>query len=449
MRKPHFATDFSVGFVLFVATVVVIASLFLVGDGQNFFADHVEYQVALPSAGGLKTGSKVLLGGVQAGSVRRISFSPDLTSNEVLLSLAIEKSYKDRIREDSFAWLENQGLLGDACIYVKLGVAGDHPLPQGSMIRYKDHPMLDSIAGEEIRESTTGLLKALTSVLSDASQGQGTLGQFLKNPELYNNLNTFTRSMAVLTQDVAAISKELKEVIAEVKSQKGTLGQLIFSEDYARSFATAVREASVLVGSLREIVDAVKTGKGSVGKLFADDSFHDAGKRALEGLGRASARLDDLLAKAESSRSVLGRVMTDERMGQNVEELVSRLERSAASLESVLGIVERGEGSVGMLVHDPSVATSLRDVFRGVSDSGLMQNAVRNAERDGREAYLRDSSLAKREAEEVLRVRALRRLEQTTPASDSSGVPVPASGRVDASAPDARPSGEADEKNGK
>jgi len=64
-----------------------------------------------------------------------------------------------------------------------------------------------------------------------------------------------------------------------------------------------------------------------------------------------------------------------------------------------------------------------------VSDSGLMQNVVRNAEEDGREAYLRNSSLSPGEAEEVLRARAMSRLEETK--EGAPGAPVPASGPVE------------------
>ncbi len=429
MKKRHFATDFSVGFVLFVATVVVIASLFLVGDGQNFFADHVEFKVPLPNAGGLKTGSKVFLAGVQAGSIKRIDFPEDLTATEVLVTLSIEKGYKDRIREDSFAWKQTEGLLGDASVHVKLGTASQPVLSPGSTLRFKAHVMLDELAGEEMSASTTDMIKQFTAVLKEVNQGQGSLGQLIKNPELYNNLSNFTASMAVLTKEVQTISTELEGIITEVKSQRGTLGQLIFSEDYARSFSSAVRDASGLIASLREVTDAVKAGKGSVGKLFAGPELYDAGKKAFDDIGRATERIDALLAKAEASGSVLGRVMTDERMGRSAEDLIARLDRSAASLEKVLARVEHGEGSLGMLVNDPSVATSLRDIFRGVSESGLLVNAVRNAERDGRETYLRDASLVRHEAEEVLRVRALRRLEtMEKPGMEDGGLPVPAAG---------------------
>ena len=70
------------------------------------------------------------------------------------------------------------------------------PLAPGSMIPYRDRPMLDTLAGTEIRESTSDLLKMMVSVLEDINRGEGTLGKLLKNPELYDNLSSFTASMA-------------------------------------------------------------------------------------------------------------------------------------------------------------------------------------------------------------------------------------------------------------
>lgn len=434
MKKTQFATDFSVGFVLFVATLVVIASLFLVGDGQSFFADHAEYRVAFPNAEGLKPGSTVWLAGVLAGTVRRIDFPEDLSSNEVIATLQIDKSYHERIREDSRAWLQTQGLLGDIAIHVKLGTAGQPMLPPGAQIPFTDRPMLDAIAGKEFREGTTDLLKMMVSVLSDINKGEGSLGKLLKDPQLYDNLTLFSGSMAATTKQLQSITGELDTILVEIRSQKGTLGKLIFSEEYARNFSTAISEASLLIGQLREVTDMVRSGKGSAGKLIVESTLHDTLEKSLGDLSRVASRVDDLLRKAEGSGSVLGRLATDGGMGRGLEGLVARLERSAGSLEKILSLVERGEGSVGMLVHDPSIAASLRDVFLGVADSGLVHGLVRSAERSGREAYLRDLNLAKREAEEVLRARALARVRGETgdngksgPASER-GKPVPAAG---------------------
>ncbi len=423
MKRTHLATDFSVGFVLFVATVVVIASLFLVGDGKNIFADHVEYVVRLPTAGGLKFGSKVSLGGVIAGSVTRIEFPKELDSSEILVTIAMERAYRERIRQDSFASSESQGLLGDTLIYVKPGTSGNQPLLPGSTIRFKSKGMIDSFAGEEITESTTDLIRTISSVLKDIARGQGTLGQLLKNPELYDNLNSFTRSMSALTVQVERISTELEGVLSEVRSQKGLLGQLIFSETYAQNLSTALSEASDLISGLRIAADAVSSGKGSVGKLIHEPDLADSAKKALDGLSSVAARASALISRAESSQSVLGRLATDGDLGRGFSTLVDRLEKSASALEKILAQVERGEGSVGMLVHDPSIAVSLRDLFRGVSESNVVQSVVRNAEQAGRDVYLRDESLARHEAEEILRLRGLRRVREDSKPAEGKAVP--------------------------
>ena len=70
MKKNRFATNFSVGFVLFIATIVVIAGLFIVESGWSVFSDHAEYKVRLPNASGMRPGSVVYLAGVQVGLAR-------------------------------------------------------------------------------------------------------------------------------------------------------------------------------------------------------------------------------------------------------------------------------------------------------------------------------------------------------------------------------------------
>jgi hypothetical protein len=93
-----------------------------------------------------------------------------------------------------------------------------------------------------------------------------------------------------------------------------------------------------------------------------------------------------------------------------------------------------------MLVHDPSVAASLRDVFLGVKEHGYMLNVVRNAERAGRDAYLRGLTLSGDDELERLRVRAMAAVRE----AGSTGGPVPAAAR-ESESPEGAPSVEAPE----
>jgi len=434
MKKQRVLSSFSVGFVVFVGMLLFMAGLFLVGDGVNLFSEQVEYRIIAPTATGIQVGSKVYLSGVHAGSVKRIRFPADLTSSQVIMTLAIDREYREGIRENSFAYTMSEGVLGDQTIHIQLGTAEQPALPPGFEIAFKPKSMLEGLAGEQFTQSTENLLETTISILREIQAGKGTVGQLLKNPELYDNLNNFMKATSQIGVDLEGMTADVKSAVTAIRDQKGALGKLIFSDDYAQNLQTILSETSELVKSLRSISKDIEDKDGSIGKLLADPSLHDNAVKTLDGLQRVATRLDDLLARAAEGKSILGTVALDSEAGQNFKGLLAKLERSADSLERILKLVDEGEGSVGMLVHDPSIAASIRDVFLGVKEMGLVQGVVRNAERMGREAYLRDSSLAIREEEEVRRARALARIRQSPKegagetGAEVEGRPVPAAG---------------------
>jgi phospholipid/cholesterol/gamma-HCH transport system substrate-binding protein len=435
MKKPSFARDFSVGFVLFVATVLVIAGLFTVGGGRSFFGKTVKYEVLLPSASGLYTGSLVFLNGLRVGSVSHIRFNEDLSSTDVIVTLSVDRDAKERVRQNSYVWLESQGLLGDMAIHIQSGTAEAPGLPPGSRIESRPRSLLEGIAGGEFAQSTEDLLATTISILKEIQEGKGTLGQLLKNPDLYENLNKFTESIANTTKELEGLTADFRGIVTDIKSGRGMLGKLVFSQEFAESIEKALTNASGLLENIREVSDRVVAGKGSIGRLVADSGLHDSGVKALDSLGRAAERLDSIVARAEEEGSVLGRLALDADMGRDKKGLISKLEKSAASLEEILRAVESGEGSLGMLVRDPSIAASVRDIFLGVKEMGLVQGVVRSAERTGREAYLRDVSFAAREEAEIRRARALARLREEKASTPPDGVRSPEGKPVPASSP--------------
>jgi phospholipid/cholesterol/gamma-HCH transport system substrate-binding protein len=321
-------------------------------------------------------------------------------------------------------------------IHIQSGTAEAPALPPEARLESRPRSLLEGIAGDQFAQSTEDLLATTIAILKEIQEGKGTLGQLLKNPELYDNLSKFTGTIADTTKELEVLTADFRTMLSDIKGQRGTLGKLIFSPEYAKSFEAVLSDAGSLLANLREVTDGVREGKGSLGKLVADPGLHDAGLKALDGLARATDRLDSLVARAEEQGSVLGRLALDPDMGRAAKDVLVKLENTAASLEGILRTIEAGEGSLGMLVRDPSIAASVRDIFLGVRELGLVQGVVRSAERAGREAYLRDVSFAAREEAEVRRARALARLRsggarpagegEEPPAPPGEGTPVPA-----------------------
>ncbi len=402
--KTQVARDFSVGFVLFIATIILMVGLFLVGDAGGLLTDQYNYFLKVPSANGLQIGSKVYLSGVPAGKISDVDFSRDPNDDKVHLTLAIHRRHADRIGVDSRGWLQSEGLLGDTSVHVSL--RGDSEvLEPGEEIRFELRPLLDELAGEGATESATTLLKTVTAILNEIQRGEGSIGKFFKDPELYDNVNSFSRAMSEATEEIKSVSKEVRHMLEAIRDEKGTLGQLVYSEEYATRFKQVVSSATSLIAHLDEISSKVEAGEGTLGRLVADSKMHDELTDALESISKTAWRLETILTALDGGTSVISKLVHDGDLGLKFEDFLGTVQMSTRSLANILEKLDRGEGSAGMFLNDPSLAASVRDVVLGVQELGYLQNVVRNAELKGRAIRVARDTFSAAQREELDRLR--------------------------------------------
>jgi phospholipid/cholesterol/gamma-HCH transport system substrate-binding protein len=419
------------GFLFFVASMIIIAAVYFVGDGGGLFKDYTTYYAYFPSASGLRSDSRVFLSGVPVGTVQSLGFPEDIEEQRIKVTLAIQTKYADRIRVDSIAWIESQGLLGDKQVSILLGSPQKPRLPPGQVIRAEDQSVIEGLIGKKLVSGTSDLLENMIEVLKEVNAGKGTLGQFIKNPELYANLNEFTRSLASTSRDLSAATTDLKGIIDEVRTQQGTLGKLIFSREYAEEFTQAIRNLNRLMRGMGDVVEPIAQGSGTIGKLVRDDKLHGELVETLAKVSSLAGRLDGDFRAMEENRSFLDRLVRDPALGRGIDHMVASLERGAGLLAAILEKIDAGRGTAGLLVNDPSIAVSLQDIFLGVQDSGVLESLVRRAEEEGQTIRLRSERLAResglREVREVERRDGKAPPGKVVPASSREGdaKPVP------------------------
>ena len=360
-KRAPLITDFSVGFVLFLATLAVMVTVFFVGGGGPLLGGSSTYLLAVPYAQGVSPGSPVSVSGVRVGVVESI----DLIAAEkvaqdsagVLLRLSITRKYRDRIRENSVAWLQTAGLLGDTVINIGYGSAEAPALAPGKPITYKPKPLLADLAGEELTESTEDLLRTVTKLLNDLNAGTGTLGQLLKNQELYTRVSELTTALTATGQELEGVAREVKGILVEVREKRGTLG-----------------------------------------KLVSDPQLYDEAVATVQ-------RTQKLLAAMESGEGILARLTRDRETAERFDSILENIDTSSAKLNQLLALLEGGRGSLAMLLHDPSLATGLRNVILGVQEYGVVENVIRNAESAGHKRALQNLDPVRQQREELQRLR--------------------------------------------
>ena len=370
MSRTIRTSSLNVGFVMFVATVIVIIALFWVGSGHGIFQQHADYHFMCPSTSRLKDGSRVYLSGVPVGKVESIDFVEDLSVNSVKVTVSLSANISSRIREDSTVSLESDGLLGDVSVHIEMGTSQSEDLAPGEEIKYKPKSAIEGFVGGEITGSASEVLRELVVVLKEIESGKGTVGKLLRNPELYDNLNTFFRSLGTLTVKLDQVATDLGAFASAVQGQEGVLGKLIYSKEYGRDL-----------------------------------------DRVISSSAEIATRLEEALDSTSGRRSVMNRLLLDEELGGRLDSVVAKIEAGSNSLSLVLGMIERGEGTVGQLLHDVTIAASLKDLFLGVQELGYMRNIIQNAELQGREAKSGDDRASAMARLEASRARMLARIK--------------------------------------
>ena len=133
-------------------------------------------------------------------------------------------------------------------------------------------------------------------------------------------------SLADVTSQATEGIEQLTAVLADVRSGRGTVGQL-FTND------SLYRELNRLVASAEEVARNVNTGRGTIGRL----ANNPAAAQALEG---ALQNLQDVTARIRSGEGTLGKFLTDDTLSRNLTSM-------SANVDAITGRLSKGQGPPG------------------------------------------------------------------------------------------------------
>jgi phospholipid/cholesterol/gamma-HCH transport system substrate-binding protein len=240
-----------VGFVFFIAMLIVIVCVYATGGG--FFTKYVEYQMTFPSTSGLNHDARVYVSGVTAGRVSNIEFSRS-KRNDIIVRVQIQIRYADRVCVDSVAWIQSEGLLGDKSICILAGAPTAEVLAPGSTISIVDKSFIDSFVGKGLINNANDLLENASKLIKDVNEGKGLASQILKDPEWANR---FSRTMDHIEKSAGY----LESILAKVDNGEGTAGIIVNDPSLAvslRDLFLGVQESKLLTNLVRR---AEETGR--------------------------------------------------------------------------------------------------------------------------------------------------------------------------------------------
>src|SRR6184192_3551525 len=136
-ERRELGVKFRVGLFVLVALAVFLATIYALGARARLFEARYVVYADFTEVGGLTEGATVRLAGVQIGRVSGVHL-PAEPGGKVRVDMTIARRYGDRVRKDSVARIETQGLLGDRIVEITVGTTAASGVKAHDLIASRD-----------------------------------------------------------------------------------------------------------------------------------------------------------------------------------------------------------------------------------------------------------------------------------------------------------------------
>ncbi len=331
-----------VGMLVIISLAIIITAILAISGDISPFANPLFVRSKLSQVDGLRPGTEVRLAGVRVGQVTEVNMLPvakdDKEKRNVEIIMRIDQLIdgipaNQRIRSDSRVILGSIGLLGDKVIEITPGTMQGKEAEYGGEIQGAQETTIKELitGADDILANFTTLSKEVKEIAEDINEGKGTAGKFIKNEDLYRNLNKTV--------------VEAQTLVQRIREGEGTVGRLLNDPKLYEDLQTTTK-------SLEKLVSDISAGRGTIGKLATDDELYTRTNKLLARVDDITGKLEQTADRINSGEGTVGRLLKEDKLYRETEETLTNLNKLVAKLE-------RGEGSAGRLLQDPELYNNL------------------------------------------------------------------------------------------
>ncbi len=260
--------EFKIGLLTIVAGALLYYGFNFL-RGTNLFSPTDTYYITYPNVTGLNVSNPVYFSGLPVGRVS--GFELEQEKNRIVVSLDIDQEVF--VGEDATATLANDGLLGGKAILLDVGESKNRLLPGDT---------LNSEIAGDLFEQFEPVADNLNSTITKIN----TLLDQMNETDLKGVVDTLKYSIGSITRkinriDVQPLMANLESVTASFDDRSKQLDTLLRSSnvlmDSLKSieYNTLVQNLNTTIEGINELMANLKSEKGTIGKLMTNDSIYN------------------------------------------------------------------------------------------------------------------------------------------------------------------------------
>lgn len=278
-------SEFKVGLLtLFAIASVIVMSLKLSPD-QTGFGEYISYRTIVNDAVGVLPKTPIKVAGINAGRIEKL----ELLGSQALITFKILKSVK--VTRNSIMRIKTVGFLGDKYLDIYTGE------DQEAMPRLKAGELIPSQSGggfEDLTKDASEILSDLKAVMKSLKSAVSPEGKETPLKSIVANIKETVENAKDITSRLKSIVKKNEEKINKIFANVDKISDsLAYHTDTKekdalindfKKLGPVLDKANDMMRDLKDIIADVKAGKGTLGKLIVEDEVIDKVKRTLSGV---------------------------------------------------------------------------------------------------------------------------------------------------------------------
>lgn len=332
-------SQLTIGIFILIALACAAVAIMLMGEKTKFFIPKGELSVVMSDVAGLKVGAPVWLAGVDVGIVREVRFRSPQQSNEVEIVLEVDRESLRKIGPDSLVMVKTRGLMGEKYVDITptVRVLGEPP----GVIQGVTTPKLDDVI-----QKAGIAVDRLNGIVDRVNRGEGSLGRFMQDARLYDNLNRLTFELSSLSSSInrgegtlgkltrndepyermLAILERAEATIKDIQSADGTMGRLVRDRQLYDKLVALADKSIQAAEDVRQLNRKLTSTDSTIGKLFSDRELYDKGVSLLERAESAVQSYEDVAFRLHRSESTAGSLLNDRELYDKLNKMVDSLD---------------------------------------------------------------------------------------------------------------------------
>jgi phospholipid/cholesterol/gamma-HCH transport system substrate-binding protein len=367
--------EIKVGAFVLAGLVATGSVIFMIGEERQLFKSKVDYQVSFTDVQGLRPGSPIRMGGLDIGTVTKVTYSPDEKDHRIHVTVSLVAEQAKRVKTDSVATIEGKGLLGDKMISVSIGTPKSPSLPAGGTIQSKEADDLGqmmaklgsisvkvekvvenlerttgALADTGLHEDIRGTMSSLNVVTGSLARKEGYAGKILSDPAEAQHLSQVVKNLEATTGELQQTAQGVNAILHQVRTGPGLAHELLYGQESAK----AISQFGGAADELRLTLKGVREGNGVARSLIYGD---DSSQEFMANLNAASDDIRQITANLRAGKGTIGALLTDPSVYEDLKMVLGNVERNKALRALVRYSIRRDEAS-GATVRDASPTPS-------------------------------------------------------------------------------------------